>query len=98
MFQNARYVTCGVNADIPSEVQAILWAMLEDLTHKGVKVDYLQVFRLSEQAGRQKIVHTQEQPDYKDEILVPIYGHLVETKIFIVDDGDHSTMMLAEEY
>lgn len=98
MFQNDRYITCGVSAKIPVEVQVILWAMIDDLPSKKVKVDYLQVFRLSEQTGRQKIVHTQEQPKYQAEVLTHIYEHVVEAKIFVIDDGDHSTMMLAAEY
>ena len=60
--------------------------------------DYLQVFRLSEHEGRQKIIHSQEQPDYRDEIITPIFVSPVEAKIFVIDDGDHSTMLLANEY
>jgi hypothetical protein len=59
--------------------------------------DYLQVFRLSSFNGMQKIVHTQEEPKYEKEYLVN-FNQTVNAKIFVIDDEDHCTMLLAEEY
>ena len=98
MFQNKRYMTRGVDNEIPMGVQVILWAMIEGLQYEGVKADYLQVFRLSEHEGQQKIIHSQEQPYYQHEIILLIFAVPVEAEIFVIDDGDHSTMLLAEEY
>ena len=96
MFENGRYMTRGVAAEIPFEQQALMWAMI-DVRSLAKKLDYLQVFRLSVENGSQKITHSQEKPRYKNEVFT-----LVETpvtaKIFVLDDGDHSTMMLASEY
>lgn len=100
MFTNKRYITCGVAHEIPAEIQLGLWIMIDNLrTNNNIELDYLQVFRLSNQDGKQKIIHSQELPEYRNEILVAFIWHPVENaKIFVIDDGRHSTMMLAEEY
>lgn len=100
VFTNKRYITCGISCTIPDEIQFALWIMIDNLrTNSNIEVDYLQVFRLSNQNGKQKIIHSQEQPEYCNEILVAFIWNPVENaKIFVVDDGTHSTMMLAEEY
>lgn len=96
MFKNSRYVTRGVTSDIPVELQFVLWMMVDSLK---IEKDYLQVFKLTNEEGKQKIVHSQEEPDYKKEYVInkPDWEPVV-TKVYIIDDGDHSTMLLAEEY
>ncbi len=100
MFTNKRYITCGISRAIPDEIQLALWSMIDNLrTTTNIEVDYLQVFRLSNQNGEQKIIHRQEQPAHCNEILVAFIWNPVENaKIFVIDDGIYSTMMLAEEY
>lgn len=71
--------------------------MWELINQMPVDKDYLQVFSLSENNNRQSIVHTQEVPEYKKEYQLKT-GTFFSGKIFVIDDGDHSTMMLAEEY
>lgn len=99
MFCNQRFVTSGINASIPEYMQNILWYMIEimDVPEK----DYLQVFTLKEvHVGgklKQNIIHSQEETKYIQEniisIITPING-----KIYVIDDGIQTTMMLAEEY
>lgn len=100
MFTNKRYITRGIANEIPDEIQLVLWIMIENLSRSIPSgLDYLQVFWLSNQDGKQKIIHSQEQPEYRNEILVALLCQPVEhAKIFVIDDGGHSTMMLAEEY
>lgn len=100
MFTNQRYITCGISCAISEEIQLGLWIMIDNLrASNNIEVDYLQVFRLSNQNGNQKIIHSQEQPEYHNEIFIAILCQPVENaKIFVIDDGRHSTMMLAEEY
>ena len=100
MFTNKRYITCGISNAIPEDIQLALWSMIDDFrTSTDIEVDYLQVFRLSIQNGKQKIIHRQEEPVYCNEILIAFIWNPVENaKIFVIDDGEHSTMMLAEEY
>lgn len=59
--------------------------------------DYLQVFSLSTYNGRQRIKHTQEVPEYNREFFFDTDCPVTE-KIFVIDDGTHSTMLLANEY
>jgi len=96
MFEGDKYLTAGVDCEIPIELQVFIWNCITNLS---VEKDYLQVFELSStETGLQKIIHIQEQPDYKKEYLIDMPFEAVETKIFVIDDGDHSTMLLAEEY
>lgn len=100
MFTNKRYITCRISRVIPNEIQSALWSMINNLrASTDIEVDYLQVFRLSIQNGKQKIIHRQEEPVYYNETFVAfIWNPVEDAKIFIIDDGVHSTMMLAEEY
>ncbi len=95
MFNNSRYATRGINSDIPLALQLILWKMIDEM--EVAQKDYLQVFTLSSENGEQKIIHEQEQPDYRKEYVFS--GDCqIDAKIFVIDDGDHSTMLLADEY
>lgn len=94
MFDNKRYVTRGVMAEIPLYIQSILWYMIGLVPEPR---DYLQIFVLLEEDGKQKIVHRQEQPDYES-IQVVSLEDVITAKIYVIDDGAHLTMLLAEEY
>ncbi len=95
MFQNNRYLTRGVAEKIPLELQLLMWNALAAIPEPK---DYFQVFRLFSLNGIQCIEHEQEQPPYKREYLLPTIPNPVTEKVYIIDDGDHSTMLLAEEY
>ena len=78
-------------------LQAMMWNMVD--TMKVESKDYLQVFELSEYDGMQKIVHSQEMPEYKMEYLVKLQGAPIFVgKVYVIDDKTHSTMLKAEEY
>ena len=100
MFTNKRYITGGIVNEIPEEIQLKMWIIFEKLRISGtLEMDYLQVFQLRNEKGKQKIIHSQEQPEYCNEILVSLSCQIVENaKIFVIDDGSHSIMMLANEY
>lgn len=95
MFNNPRYLTKGVQATIPIWLIRLMWFMVAAM--EVSQQDYLQVFRLRQTANGQHITHTQEQPPYQYELDVPC-PDAVNVKIFVIDDGTHSTMLLAEEY
>ncbi len=61
---------------------------------EGPERDYLQIFRLSCDGGRQRIEHAQEQPEYKHIVVIP-GEQPVDANI---EDPDHITMLLADEY
>ena len=94
-FKNKRYVTRGINNAVPLLTQLFLWQCIDTL---NCPKDYLQVFKCSMYDGMQKIIHVQEQPEYTKEYLFKTDTPLFVGKIFAIDDGEHSTMLLAEEY
>lgn len=97
MFEinKGRYLTRGINAEIPLEIQIVMWNAIDSMPDEK---DYLQVFRLSADKNIQVIRHTAEQPEYEKTYMFQPAGKPVTAKIFVIDDGDHCTMMLAEEY
>ena len=98
-----RYVTRGVNDSLPFVLQMVLWNMVDNL-RKEKKLDYLQVFELEtlgsqeERTLVQVVTHSQEQPRYSRIYYFPIADNGVTGKIYIIDDGDHATMLWADEY
>ncbi|MGN1305067.1 MAG: DUF960 domain-containing protein [Oscillospiraceae bacterium] len=94
-FTGQRYLTRGVQSEIPFELQLFMWALIAQLPEPK---DYLQVFRLSvSYNGNQQIVHEQEVPAYSREYDVQT-DNPVSAKVYVIDDGDYCTMLLAEEY
>ena len=64
MFEKSkgRYLTRGVDAEIPLYLQMFLWDAVDNMPEPK---DYLQVFRLSEKNGLQIVHHTSEQPQFE---------------------------------
>lgn len=95
MFDNPKYLTKGVQSTIPGWLTLLMWSIIEGMQveHK----DYLQVFRLQKTERGQRIWHEQERPPYLYQMDVPCTD-AVNAKIFVIDDGTHSTMLLADEY
>ena len=94
MFDNNRYLTCGVDSTIPLALQLFMWNCVDRLPATR---DYLQVFELSASGPMQSIIHSSEQPKYRKVYMIPSDRPITE-KLYIIDDGDHSTMLLASEY
>ena len=96
MFEKSkgRYLTRGVDAEIPLYLQVFLWECVDRMP---ASKDYLQVFRLSGKHGLQVIQHTAEQPQFAMTYIAKAKNP-VTAKVYIIDDGDHCTMLLAEEY
>lgn len=95
MFSSKRYFTRGVQAEIPFDLQMFMWFLVTILPEPK---DHLQVFRLSASDNEtQHIIHEQEEPPYHKEFDL-VFDAPVNAKVYVIDDGDHSTMLLAEEY
>ena len=94
MFQNKRLLTRGVQAEVPMELQLFLWNCIDLLPKER---DYFQVFKLDVANGKQHIHHFSEQPEYSKEYTIDL-ANPVNQKVYVIDDIDHSTMLLAEEY
>lgn len=102
MFDNgSRYVSRGINDEIPIDVQIFMLQLIEELKNTIGDVDYLQIFTIStvdESENTIRIIHSQEVPEYKKIWIFEASEPCNEEKIFVIDDGNHSTMLLAEEY
>ncbi len=94
MFSNQRYITRGVQAEIPFELQLFMWVCIDSLPSER---DYFQVFKLENKDGIQKIMHFSEQPEYCKEYIIPT-NNPITAKVYIIDNDEYSTMLLAEEY
>ena len=96
MFENKRYITRGVQTSVSLPLQTLLWYLIDsmDVPEK----DWLQVFELGPAENGQRIIHTQEKPPYRNEHVLRFGDVPLRAKLFVIDDGDHSTMLLANEY
>ena len=94
MFTNKRYLSRGVDDTIPIELQLFMWGCIDQLPEPR---DYLQVFDLEQVGIMQSITHRSEQPEYLKVYLLTFKKPIVE-KVYVIDDGDNSTMLLASEY
>lgn len=93
MFDNQRYITRGIDTEIPLWLQVFMWEAINFIP----KPDYLQIFRLEPFGTMQRITHEQEQPPFRREYLIPTDNPMTQ-KIYIIDSTDYNTMLLAEEY
>ena len=94
-FKNKHYISVGVDSTVNPLLQCFMWQCIYEMPPPK---DYLQVFKCSVYDGKQKIVHIQEEPEYKREYLINSDAPFFVGKIFVIDDETHSTMILAEEY
>ena len=95
MFENPKYITRGVQGEIPDSLMLLMWQMIAAM--QTSQKDYLQVFTLTKTPTGQHIVHTQEQPPYWYELDVHCKC-AVDAKVYVIDDETHSTMLLTSEY
>lgn len=94
MFNNQRYLTKGVQAEIPLALQLFMWGCIDGMPEPK---DYFQVFKLENSGGLQKITHFSEQPEHHKEYMIPT-DKPITSKVYIIDSDEYSTMLLAEEY
>ena len=97
MFESnkPRYLSRGVDLEIPLEIQLFLWTAIDKMPEPK---DYLQMFNLTIENGMQIVKHSSEQPKFNMTYVLPTAEQTVTQKIYVIDDGDHCTMLLAEEY
>lgn len=93
MFNNQRYITRGIDAEIPLWLQIFMWEAVSFIPEP----DYLQIFKLEPFGMMQRITHEQEQPLFRREYLIPTYKPIT-AKVCIIDSDTYSTMLLASEY
>lgn len=101
-FSGNRYVTSGVAENFHMELQVALFSAIEQMSEKVCgQLDYLQVFEIVTEFKWQKkflhIYHMQECPEAKLEYFIPTDVE-VNGRAYMIDDVDHITLLLAEEY
>jgi len=100
MFDNDRYMTSGISADVPLELTIYLWVLIDEMKGK-LEIDYLQILSIEsephDKGYKLTVTHSQEIPSYKK--IHEIYSEKsIQGKIFVIDDQSHSTMLWAHEY
>ena len=101
--EKKRYITRGIQSDIPLLYQMVMFAAINELKVSEIDIDYLQIFQLSVQSIEgedvQIINHRQEEPEYSEKLEMPIQDKGINEKVYVIDDGaDYITMLLASEY
>lgn len=99
-----KYITRGIDAQVPVEVQIRIFESIEKWRQQGVELDYLQVFKCSTETDAegkvsQIILHSQEVPELQEEIRFHVVGTGITNQIFAIDDGaEYYTLLLSSEY
>lgn len=101
-FDSHKYITSGVRERIPLEIQLMMFNSIGSMREKtDGELDYIQVFKLETivKDGNYllNIRHEQEMPEAKLDIVVPV-SEPINEKVYVIDDVEHVTMLLAEEY
>lgn len=95
MFNSKRYITKGVQSDIPAELMIFMWNCIDNLPDQ---CDYFQVFKLENVNEIQKVHHFSEQPEYSADYILTSVRKPVTSKVYVIDDKEYTTMLLANEY
>ena len=104
MFESQnRYLTCGIDQRLPQELQRLIWTSIDmRVLLAKEKIDYLQVFTFKKIDDEiLALHHEQEQPPMLNVHYTnyrPEYEEILNETIYVIDDGDHSTMLCAYEY
>lgn len=100
-----RYMTKGIQENLPIEIQLFLWELQSNLRQKEKEIDYLQVYKLSAISNQcnilQVIHHEAEEPKHEANYYL-IVNQCIEAKIYIITDDYEEylveTMIFASEY
>lgn len=101
MLDKPYYLTTGVQK-LPFELVEVMLELIKGFNQSVVEKDYLQVFHLYVNGDTVHIAHKQEVPEYmrieRIQFELPFRKTKDRYTIFVIDNGDYATMMLAEEY
>lgn len=102
MFKNDGYETAAYNQIVPEDTRMFIRRVIQRISDKS-DTDYLQVFTLKpvKIKGKtvQEIKNTQEEPD-KDHTyrLILPDDQIITEKIYVIDNLESHTYMIASEY
>ena len=100
--KNTRLVTRGILEQLPTEILVQIWMSVDLQLNAGLKMDALQTFTF-ERVGNLVLAiwHTQQVPERKTVIYSEYksdFEKILNETVYVIDDGDHSTMLFATEY
>jgi len=95
LFKGKKYITSKTVQTIPWIIILVLWEMVDSMMVK--QKDYEQLFELYTTNQEQIICHMQQEHPYLYELELPC-AKPVNAKLYIVDKGTYSIIMLADEY
>lgn len=103
MFDKDKYITSHANEVLPVQLQLNMWQSIEQWRNEDIELDYLQIFNLSVKRECNKVIqviqHLQEEPEKKETICIECIGFKpITDKVYIIDDGPYSTMLMASDY
>lgn len=95
MFTNERYLTREVAERVPIDIQLLMWDLVEKLQER----DYLQIFELTPKGSEiVEIVHKQEIPEVTSIYNIKNNEIKNKMKLYMIDNGEYSTLMFSHEY
>lgn len=101
MFRNQdkRYMTRNIADGLHIEIQMIIWNLIEERVNNDEELDYLQVFELTNEKGMQSIIHRQECPMHKQQLLIQLQQtRPVTSTVWCLDNGEYQMMLYPEDY
>lgn len=101
MFKNKekRYMTRSISEEVHPEIAKILWKLIDAKRKQNVDLDYLQVFELSVEEGKQAIIQRQEVPEMKSLHILPLHQtEPVTMTIWCIDSGETEMMLFPKDY
>ena len=93
MVTKNNYISRGVDLSIPRELQLFIWRCMENLPESH---DDVQIFELKQKGKLQSITHRTVEPDYRRNYDLSMEDPITQ-KIYVVEQKDFSTMLLASE-
>lgn len=97
--KSKRYMTRMIDEVVHVEIQKILWDLIDEQPKNDLELDYLQVFELKAQHGKQHIIHRQEVPEKEETSIVPLHStQPINTTIWCIDSRDYQMMFFPEDY
>jgi len=95
MFTNERYLTRDVAEQVPIGIQLLMWDLVEKLEER----DYLQIFEFTPKgSGVVEMIHKQEVPEVTSIYKIKNNEIKNKMKLYIIDNGQYSTMMFSHEH
>jgi len=98
-FTGKKYVTNGIKQTVPDMIVMYLFHLIEARKAKtNIPMDYLQVIEIAKVNNAMLLIsHKQEEPVYIETHLLN-YNLDLEAKVYVIDDIEYVTMLLASEY